>query len=369
MTPIANRKNLAINVEETRTGNVTFGAGFSSIDSLVGFVEVTQGNFDLFGPPTFTGAGQKVRIRAQMGLKRQDYILSFTEPWFLDKQLSFGFDIFHTEANYLSSVYNETRTGGDIKIAKAINQFLRLDVQYGIQLIEESMDPTYVSQELYSQRGHKIRSSVLGTLSYDHRDSVFLTTHGTRSEASAEVVGGPFGGDVSIYKLNAKTTWFFPLFNGHILELLGAGGVVGAYGQSKGSGPLVTEADGTVHKVDDVPLFDRYFLGGANTLRGWSYHDVSPKDVNGQPVGGNTYVNSTAEYSIPIVDRVRIAFFADAGEVERDAYDFRSDDLRADVGTGVRLNLPIGPLRLDYGVPIKPHLSGGKIQFSVGYQF
>jgi outer membrane protein insertion porin family len=368
-TPIANRKNLTINVEEARTGNVTFGAGFSSIDSLVGFLEVTQGNFDLFNPPTFTGAGQKVRIRAQTGLKRQDYILSFTEPWFLDKQLSFGFDIFHTEANYFSSVYNESRTGGDVRIGKAINQFLRFDVQYGIQLIEESMDPTYVSQELYSQRGHKIRSSVQTSLSYDRRDSVFITTRGTRSEVSAEVVGGPFGGDVSIYKLNAKTTWFFPLFNGHIVELLGAGGVVGAYGQSKGSGPVVKESDGSVHKVNDVPLFDRYFLGGANSLRGWSYHDISPRDVNGQPVGGNTYVNTTFEYTIPIVDRVRFAFFADAGEVESDAYAFKADDLRADFGSGVRLNLPIGPLRLDYGIPIKPRLGSGKIQFSVGYQF
>ncbi len=369
-TPIPNRKNLAINVEEQRTGNVTFGAGFSSIDSLLGFVELTQGNFDLFNAPTFTGAGQKLRVRAQVGLQRQDYTLSFTEPWFLDRQLSFGFDLFHTENNYSSDVYSESRTGGDIRIGKAINQFLRVDVQYGLQYISESVNATNsnVSQELYSQYGHYLRSSVQASLTYDHRDSVFLTTRGQRTEMSAELVGGPLSGDVSIYKLNAKTTWFFPVFSGHVFELLGAAGVVEAYSNTKGSGQTVTEG-GKTFKVNDVPLFDRYFLGGPNTLRGWKYQDISPKDIYGNSVGGNTYMNTTVEYSIPVVERIRLAAFCDAGEVERDAYAFKLDDFVADVGMGVRLNLPIGPLRLDYGFPVMPRFGTGRIQFSVGYQF
>jgi len=370
-TPIPNRKNLAINLEEQRTGNVTFGAGFSSIDSLVGFVELTQGNFDLFNAPTFTGAGQKLRLRAQMGLQRQDYLLSFTEPWFLDRQLSFGFDLFHSEANYYSDYYDESRTGGDIRIGKAINQFLRLDLQYGIQQIHETIGGA-ASQELQAETGSKVRSSVQATLIYDHRDSVFLTTRGGRSELSAELVGGPFAGDISIYKLNAKTTWFFPFFNGHVLELLGAAGVVDAYGNTKGSGMTVTEADGSVRKVNDVPLFDRYFLGGANSLRGFSYRAISPRDVNNEPVGGNTYVNGTAEYTIPVVERIRFAVFFDIGEVQRNAYEFNAGNFKSDAGVGVRLNLPIGPLRLDYGYPLMTDATsgrGGKIQFSVGYQF
>ncbi len=370
-TPIPSRKNLSINVEEQRTGNVTFGAGFSSIDSLVGFVEVTQGNFDLFNPPTFTGAGQKLRLRAQVGLERQDYILSFTEPWFLDKQLSFGFDVFHTEANYYSDVYDESRTGGDLRLGKAINQFLRLDLQYGIQLIDMSIGGN-VSEELKSQAGSRTRSSVLASLVYDRRDSVFITTRGNRSELTAELVGGPFGGDVSIYKLNAKTSWFFPSFNGQVLQLYGAAGVVDAYGQTRGSGPTVTETNGTVVKVNDVPIFDRYFLGGANTLRGFGYRDVSPRDVNGEPMGGNSYYHATAEYTFPIVERIRFAVFFDIGEVERDAYSFNIGNLKSDAGVGVRLNLPIGPIRLDYGYPIMTDSAtgkAGKIQFSVGYQF
>jgi len=370
-TPIPNRKNLSINVEEQRTGNMIFGAGFSSIDSLVGFVEVTQGNFDLFNFPTFTGGGQKLRLRAQVGLRRQDYILSFTEPWFLDKQLSFGFDLFHQEANYYSDYYDESRTGGDLRIGKAINQFLRLDVQYSIQQIHLSIGGD-ASEEIQAESGTKIRSALQASLTYDRRDSVFITTRGQRHELTAEVAGGPFAGDVSIYKLTGKSSWFFPFFNGHVLQLLAAGGVVDAYGDTRGSGPTVIEPGGTVVKVNDVPLFDRFFLGGPNSLRGFGYRDVSPRDVKGEPVGGNTFVHGTAEYTIPVVERVRFAVFFDIGEVERDAYDFNAGDLKSDVGVGIRLNLPIGPLRLDYGWPIMTDSAtgrSGKIQFSVGYQF
>ena len=124
--------------------------------------------------------------------------------------------------------------------------------------------------------------------------------------------------------------------------------------------------------IDPVPIFDRYFLGGANTLRGFAFRKISPKDGDNQPIGGNTSVNGTAEYSYPIVERVRGAFFFDIGNVYQNAYDFSFSNLKSDAGMGVRLNLPIGPLRLDYGYPIMTDRSSGrtgKIQFSVGYQF
>jgi outer membrane protein insertion porin family len=123
---------------------------------------------------------------------------------------------------------------------------------------------------------------------------VFLTTRGNRSEVSGEVAGGPFGGDVTLYKLNAKTTFYFPVFNGHVVEVLGAAGVVDAFGNSKGSGPTVFEPrTGKFVKVNDVPMFDRYFLGGANTLRGFGYRDIGPRDAQNEPIGGNSFANAT----------------------------------------------------------------------------
>jgi outer membrane protein insertion porin family len=119
-------------------------------------------------------------------------------------------------------------------------------------------------------------------------------------------------------------------------------------------------------------MFDRFFLGGANTMRGFSYRDVGPRDAQNQPIGGNSFANATVEYTYPIVERVRGALFFDIGNVWRDAYDFQLGDLKSDVGFGVRLNLPIGPLRLDYGYPVQSDKLTGKtghIQFSMGYQF
>ena len=373
-TPIPTRRDLAIQVEEQRTGNVTFGAGFSSIDNLMGFVEVTQGNFDLFNWPTFTGAGQKARVRAQVGFKRQDYIISFAEPWFLDQRLLLGVDLFHTRSSYLSTEFSEQRTGSSLRLEKALNEFLRTEVQYTIQDIGLAVGQN-ASEELQSQRGSKLRSSVLVSLVRDTRDSVFLTTRGMRSELSAEVAGGPLAGNVADYKLNAKTTVYFPFFDKQVLQILGAVGIVEAFDGTKGSGRWVDE-DPTpfLHlvKVDDVPLYDRYFLGGANTLRGFKYGDVGPKDIHGQPVGGNTTINATAEYSVPVVERVRAAVFFDIGEVEKDSYSFSVGDLKSDAGLGIRLNLPVGPLRLDYGYPLQTDRQSGKtgkIQFSSGFQF
>jgi outer membrane protein insertion porin family len=164
-----------------------------------------------------------------------------------------------------------------------------------------------------------------------------------------------------------------------VLQLLGAAGVVEAFGATKGDGQKVIETvvnggvtSTVVRAVDDVPIFDRYFLGGANTLRGFSFRKVGPKDGNGEPIGGNVFYNATAEYTFPIIERVRGAVFFDIGEVEREAYTFSVGDLKSDAGVGVRLNLPIGPLRLDYGYPIMTDRQTGKtgkIQFSVGYQF
>jgi outer membrane protein insertion porin family len=371
-TDVPNRRDVVLNVEEQRTGNVMFGAGFSSIDSFLGFVELTQGNFDLFNYPSFTGAGQKMRLRMQIGIKRQDYIVSFSEPWFMDQRLSLGVDLFHNSASYLSTEFTEQQTGGALRLEKALNEFLRAQAQYSIQ--EISIDIYHnASQELQSQSGSKLRSAMQAGLVWDTRDSVFLTTRGNRTEVSGEVAGGPCGGDVSLYKLNAKTTFYFPVFNEHVVQVLGAAGVVDAFGRSKGSGPIVFEPSiGKFVKVDDVPIFDRYFLGGANTLRGFGYRDVGPKDAQNEPIGGNSYANATVEYTFPIVERIRAALFFDIGNVWRETSDLGRGDWQSDVGVGVRLNLPIGPLRLDYGYPVqrdKTTSKSGHIQFSVGYQF
>jgi outer membrane protein insertion porin family len=120
-----------------------------------------------------------------------------------------------------------------------------------------------------------------------------------------------------------------------------------------------------------VPIFDRLFLGGSNNLRGFAYRDVGPRDKHGEPIGGQSMARATAELTFPIVTKARGAFFYDTGFVNADPYDFSTDHIASDFGFGLRLDLPIGPLRLDYGIPIQTdgRSSGGHFNFNVGYQF
>src|SRR5262249_55419809 len=119
-TDVPNRKNLVVGVEEKSTGNFTIGAGFSSVESLVGFVELSQGNFDLFNPPLFTGGGQKFRLRLQLGTRQKDYQVSFVEPWFLGRKLALGIDLYHRDLQYQSDLYDEKRTGARFSLTRAL---------------------------------------------------------------------------------------------------------------------------------------------------------------------------------------------------------------------------------------------------------
>ena len=123
-TDIPGRKDLTILVQEKRTGSLSFGGGFSTVDKLVGFAELTQGNFDLFNWPSFTGGGQKFRLRLQYGTERKDFILAITEPYFLDRRLSLGGQVFYNEANYLSAQYNQRNYGFSFELRKPINAYM-----------------------------------------------------------------------------------------------------------------------------------------------------------------------------------------------------------------------------------------------------
>jgi outer membrane protein insertion porin family len=355
-------RNLVIGVEEKNTGNFTIGAGLSSVDNVVGFAELSQGNFDLFNPPTFTGGGQKFRLRTQIGTRRQDYQISFIEPWFLDRKLALGVDLYHRELNFLSDLYDESHTGASLSLTRALwIDDLIGRIGYTIESIDVGLDlnSPIISEELKLEQGRRLVSKVGTSLAYDTRDNVLMPSRGQRSEILAEVAGGPMGGDTDFYKLELRTAWYFPMyFEGHILELVGRSGVVDSYGSGD-------------RGRDRVPIFDRWFLGGLYTLRGYRYRTVGPRDVQGEPIGGNTYVFGSAEYTLPIIERLRFALFYDIGNVYSGAYEY--DDLgnfSDNWGVGLRINLPIGPLRLDYAFPIRhdPAVSGrGRFQFGVGY--
>ncbi len=353
-TLVPGRKDLNILVEEKRTGSFNFGAGFSSIDSLLGFVEVTQGNFDATHWPTFTGGGQKFRVRAQYGTRRKDFVIALTEPYFMDRELSLGGELFYREASFVSSVYDEKRYGGAITARKRLGTFTSGRIGYRLEDITIQNVDEDVSQTIRDEEGSRLKSEISAGILYDTRDSVFLTRKGERIDFSAFVAGGFLGGDTDIYGWDLEASKYFLLPWDTILTINGELASVSTWADS-----------------DRVPIFDRLYLGGANNLRGFKYRDVGPKDEDGEPIGGNSLWRMTVEYTFPIVDKVRGALFYDVGAVGGGSYDF-SGDVNSDVGFGVRLDLPIGPVRIDYGIPVQSDTfndSSGKFQFNIGYQF
>jgi outer membrane protein insertion porin family len=255
-TELTYRKNLVVGVEEKNTGNFTLGAGFDSVESLVGFAEVSQGDFDLFNPPNFTGGGEKIRLRAAIGTLQRDYLLTFIEPWFLDQKLAFQFDLFDRDLFYVSplDLYDETHAGGTISLTRTLfSDFIIGRVSYTLDDVGIYLNPQNGNVgELAKEAGTKLISKVGTSLAYDTRNHSLNPSSGQRTEISTDVAGGPFGGDASYYKVELKTGWYFRGFGeGQILQINGKLGTTETF-------------DGTPF----VPIFDRYFMGGLYDLHG-----------------------------------------------------------------------------------------------------
>jgi outer membrane protein insertion porin family len=381
--PIAGRKNLEVNVEEQNTGKFTLGAGFSSVDSLVGFAEITQGNFDLFHPPYFTGGGQKMRLFLQIGTERQDYELEFTQPWLFNRKLMLDVDLFRHELDFESpnNIYDETRTGARVSLTRALwSDFLLGTISYTIEDVGINLNsgfydsyegligtppflfpvtvPANVPQAILDQTGDHLFHRFGTTLAYDTRNSNQLPNGGQRTELDTELSTG----DQTFYKAEVKTAWYFRgIMKGDVIEAVGRVGVA----DSLGGG--------------DVPFYDRYYLGGLYSLRGFKYRNVAPREPGftgvDEPIGGDSYWFGSLEYSIPIIQKtsgvdLRFALFYDVGNVGAGPYSF-SGNFDDNWGLGFRLNIPrLGPLRLDYGIPIHHDAnngSSGQFQFGVGY--
>ena len=368
---VPGRKDLTVQVEEKRTGSLSFGGGFSTIDQLVVFAELTQGNFDLMNWPGFTGAGQKFRLRVQLGTQRKDLVLALTEPYFLDRRLSLGGQAFFSEANYLSSVYDQRNYGVAFELRKPLNAYLYMTLGYRLEDIDIYNVSPGASAQIQAEKGSRVKSEILSGIVFDRRDNPLLTRTGQRISFTPFVAGGFLGGDTQIYGGDVEASQYFHLPWDLIFVLNAEAAVV----ETWDSPTTVTVPNPKPNKppitVSAVPIFDRLFLGGSNNLRGFAFRDVGPRDKHGEPLGGDSMARATAELTFPIIVKARGAFFYDTGFVNSGPYDFNTSHVASDFGFGLRLDLPIGPLRVDYGIPIQTdgRSSGGHFNFNVGYQF
>ncbi|MFH1846545.1 MAG: outer membrane protein assembly factor BamA [Candidatus Omnitrophota bacterium] len=357
-----NVKDLHVTVKETKTGEFSFGGGYSSIDAFIGFVQIRQKNFDLLSFPSFTGSGQDLVVRAEVGSARTNYLLGWTDPWIFDYPLLLGFDLYRQEHERYGTSgydYDEKRTGGNLKLGKELTEQISTGLVYNLEEVDISGIPEDTSQDMKDEKGSNWISRATLNLNYDTRDNRFSPTKGWISGFSVQNAGGVIGGDKDFVKIYAHTAFYYNIFGEVVLELTGRAGFVESYANT-----------------DKVPVYERYFAGGASTIRGYKQRGVGPRDSSDSNivVGGESMVIGNAEITFPIFKKlVKGAVFYDAGTVKEKASDiFGFDDYKMGTGVGVRVKTPIGPVKLDYGYPISSNESDereGQFYFSVSHGF
>lgn len=333
-------RDLVVSVKEAKTGEFSFGGGYSSIDSVLGFAQIRQKNFDWQNWKTFTGAGQDMALRIELGSVRQNYELSFTEPWVFGHPYSFGFDVYRREINRSGNsgyFFDQKKTGFDLRLGKEFNEFDRGLLMYKFEEVEISDIPTDASQALRDELGKNSTSSLAYTLTHDERDNIFAPTKGLLLQGTVELAGGPLGADRDFWKLHGLAARYFKHWDENVLETKIRAGVVDEYSDSP-----------------RVPIYERYFVGGANTIRGYRERRVGPRDPgNGEPVGGEAFWVANLEETFPVYpDLIKGALFFDIGNAQEDIGDFGGSGTFKGVGVGVRIKTPIGPVKLDMGYPL-----------------
>ncbi len=351
-------RDVNIFVSEKRTGSVNFGLGFSSVDNILGFVTFEQTNFDIRNPFAVSGggAGQRFSMSLRGGTERKDFRVSFVEPWFLGQRLALGTELFYRDLLFLSDEYDQTDIGGAISLRKEVSRGAYLKGEYRLQTIDVQADSD-TSQAFLDEDGKFLRSSISLNYVYDTRDSLKLPRMGHKIDLGVTLAGGVLGGDVDTYTFSASGTKHWNLAWDTILTARGSFSTVDEIGGDEG-----------------VPIFERQFLGGARDLRGFEFRDLGPRDpITEEALGGGTSFFASLELTFPITERVRGAAFYDMGFVNADSWDFSGSNMASDVGLGLRLDLPIGPLAVDYAIPIQTpddeSDKGGQFNFYLNYQF
>ncbi len=350
--------DLAFGITEGKPGMLSAGAGYSSIDLLVGTINLSHMN--LFG------RAQRLNLMWEFGARVQNYQIDWSEPWFMGKPMGFGLSAFNTQRildyGTVSAAYTEGREGGSVRISPRLSDHLSLAFSYTYEYINifniSDSAPVYLSTEAATANG--VTSSVTSSIIWDTRDSIFDPSTGNKQSLSVQFAGGPFGGDQNYMKPEIRSSWFFPLIWKFVFSISGAAGIIQSFNPST-----------------DVPFYQRYYVGGAETVRGYTYRgQIGPDD------GGLVMMVYNAEIKFPIVSEkkksiLQGAFFCDVGGDWATTDDFRfsvggdPNDMKAGVGFGIRFTTPVFPLRLDwgYGLNHRPGEDLSQFYFTIGNVF
>ena len=351
-------RDINVNVNEKMTGNFTIGVSVSSIESIYLYTTVTQSNFDirgLFGSGSMVGGGQRMSLSGKLGWEYQSASVSLLEPWFLDRKLALGNEIYFSNSSYMSDYYVQKNYGYAVSLRHALDEATSLRLEYRIEKFE--LEPDGSAPIFFRQNcGDYVRSNVRLSFEYDTRDAVITPRKGGNIELHAGY-SGP-GSTVQTYSTGLTGSVYYNSFWDTIFSL-----------------NFGLETVDAVKNNEEVPIFERCYLGGPGNLRGFRYRDVGMIDerISGdETMGGSSSAFIQAEMTFPVIETVRFAIFTDAGFVHEKAFDFKLNQISADYGIGLRINLPVGPLAVDYALPIKKGNAvdrSGQFQFYADYKY
>ena len=369
-TSIPGQSDLRVTVKEGPTGQVSFGAGYSTVEGLVGFVEYAESNFDFANSEGwYRGDGQKFRVRVSVGSLTSSLEHSFEEPALWERDLAVGYSIERRYAGYASANYSVLSEGISLYARRRVFSNIEGRIGYNLRRMSVGNVTAEAPADVVTEgnAGARVISSVSASLTYDTRDEYNFPTKGSRISLTEELAGNGLGGEVKYLKSELRTgRWF--LVSPTAEQTVG---VVGRVGLLTGTGGY-------------LPFYERFYLGGAYDMRGFGYNEVGAYDTydtshGNQPMGGMTYGFLSAEYTIKAADNLRFAAFYDYGIVNRSETDFSVASANSDIGLGMRILLGGAVMRLDFGFPLQttkvpvtgvPLNTGGmKFNFSFGTVF
>ena len=323
-----------VSVEEKSTGELSIGAGFSTQDGPLADFRIRERNL--------LGKAQDLSFGATVAGERTEFDISFTEPYFLDRDISTGFDLFHVVRDLQDeSSFDQRRTGGALRLGYPLSQRWRQTWRYRAERNEITDVEDSASRFIRDQEGTRDTSAISQRIAYDSRDSRLFPTDGWYIWLDTEVTG--LGGDSAYYSGKTGASYFYPIYDGVVMNVLGEIAAIEGYGD------------------EEVAINERYYLGGS-TLRGFEQSGVGPRDiVTADSLGGNRFYRGTVEFSFPVGLPEELGVkghtFSDFGslfdldESESDPNVEDVDNIRASAGIGLSWRSPFGPIRVDLAHP------------------
>jgi len=338
------KMKLDIEVTEKSTGSFSFGAGYGNVENLFGTISVAERN--LFG------RGQNLSLSAQLGTTTQKVTLSFTEPWMFDMPLSAGFDAYVWEYNF--DAYDKNSVGGKVRVGYPLYDYTRGTLAYNYDISDITNVDDTAADSIKDDAGEHTKSSVTARVRWDSRDNLFNPKDGSVYSIEGEYAG--LGGDVGFYKTIGETGWYLPLF----WQFTGVVHAKAGY---------IAQLEGM-----DLPDYEKFYMGGINSLRGFKRDDLSPRDENGATFGGDKFVQFNFELKFPLLEDLGVfgLVFFDTGDIYAVNEDLDFGNLRSSAGPEIRWLSPMGPIRLAYGYILDPQSTdeaSGNWEFSMASAF